>query len=84
MGKKEKLMERLLSSPADFTFRELESLLSYWGYQVCNKGRTSGSRIAFISDKYPSILLHKPHSRNYLLNYQVKEVIVLLRKEGLL
>lgn len=84
MGKKEKMIERLLNNPTDFTFKELETLLAYWGYYVSNKGKTSGSRIAFVSDKYASILLHKPHGRNYMLSYQVKQVVTTLKGEGLL
>lgn len=84
MGKKEKLLKRLLSKPKDFTFEEMETLLGYFGYVVFNKGKTSGSRIMFVSDSHASILLHKPHSRKEFLNYQISQVIDLLSQEGLL
>lgn len=32
MGKKDKLVEKLLKKPKDFTFDEMKSLLSYFGY----------------------------------------------------
>ena len=85
MGQKEKLIAKLKSNPKDFTFDEAESLLGYMTYRRSNKGRTSGSRVMFTSDKYKTkILLHKPHPRKELLEYQVKQLIEQLEQEGLL
>ena len=36
MGKKEKLRERFLKFPTDFTFDEMQSLLEGYGYERCN------------------------------------------------
>ncbi len=84
-GKKEKLISKLKSNPKDFTFDEAESLLGYFSYYRSNKGKTSGSRIMFVSDEYQSkILLHKPHPRKELLSYQVKQLIEMLEQEGLI
>ena len=47
MSSKEKLIERFKKLPKDFTFEETVKLLSIFGYQVHNKGATSGSRIRF-------------------------------------
>ena len=47
MGTKEKLIERFKSLPANFTFEEMERLLSIFGYEKSNKGKTSGSRVIF-------------------------------------
>ena len=66
------------------TFDDAESLLRYFGYERSNKGRTSGSRIVFVSEQYPPILMHKPHPRKELLEYQVKQLIQILEQEGLL
>ena len=85
MGQKEKLIAKLKSSPKDFTFAEAESLLGYLTYRRCNKGKTSGSRVMFTSDQYRTkILLHKPHPRKELLEYQIKQLIEQLEQEGLL
>ena len=84
MGQKEKLIARLLSQPKDFTFSDMETLLGYFEYKRNDKGRTSGSRVMFINDKYASIVLHKPHQRKELLDYQVKQVIEVLKQEGLI
>ena len=54
-------------------------------YRRSNKGKTSGSRVIFTSDVYKTkILLHKPHPRKELLEYQVKQLIEVLKQEGLL
>lgn len=60
MGQKEKLIKHLRSKPKDFTFDEAETLLNYLSYSQSNKGKTSGSRVMFVSDEHGSILLHKP------------------------
>ena len=85
MGQKEKLIARLKTVPKDFTFEEAETLLRYLTFSRYNKGRTSGSRVIFVSDKYKTkILLHKPHPRKELLEYQVRELVELLEQEGLI
>lgn len=83
MGKKEKLIARLKSNPKDFTFDEMQTLLTALGFEKSNKGKTSGSRVKFIKENIP-IILHKPHPRNYLLEYQVKQIIEVLEKENLI
>lgn len=84
MSKKEKLIKRLKSKPKDFTFEEAENLLQFFGYERSEKGRTSGSRIVFKNENYAPILMHKPHPRNTLLTYQVKQLLQILEQEGLL
>ena len=85
MGQKEKLIRKLKSNPKDFTFDEAESLLSYFTFHRSNKGKTSGSRVVFTSEEYKTkILLHKPHPRKELLEYQVKQLIEQLEQEGLI
>ena len=84
MGQKEKLLEKLKSKPRDFTFEEAERLLGYLSYSRSNKGKTSGSRVMFTSEQHPPILLHKPHPRKELLEYQVKALLDTLKQEGLL
>ena len=85
MGQKEKLIAKFKSNPKDFTFDDAESLLNFFTYKRSNKGKTSGSRVMFTSDEYKTkILLHKPHPRKELLEYQVKQLIEQLEQEGLL
>lgn len=82
MGTKEKLIERFKQQPADFTFSEMERLLSMFGYEKSNKGKTSGSRIIYRnSDKRP-IMLHKPHPGNIIKEYAMKQVLNDLKEAG--
>ena len=83
MGRKEKLIAKLQSDPKDFTVDEMKSLLEALGFSMNNKGRTSGSRVLFMKDNIP-IRLHKPHPRKELLEYQVKQIIAVLKSEGLI
>ena len=85
MGQKDKLIAKLKSNPKNFTFDEAESLLGYLDYRKSNKGKTSGSRVMFTSNKHKAkILLHKLHPRKELLEYQIKQLIDLLEQEGLI
>ncbi len=83
MGKKEKLIQRLLSVPKDFTFEEMQSLLEILGFEFSNKGKTSGSRVKFYNGK-TVIILHKPHPRKELLEYQIKQIIEKLKEDDLI
>jgi hypothetical protein len=82
MGKKEKLIERLKSNPKDFTFDEMCTMLGFLGFKMSVAGKTSGSRVKMAKGNVP-IILHKPHPRKELLEYQIKQVLELLQKEGL-
>ena len=83
MGKKEKLIRKLKNSPKDFTFEEMKALLELLGFVMSNKGRTSGSRVKFMKNNIP-IILHKPHPRKELLEYQIKQIVDVLEKEDLI
>lgn len=84
MGQKEKLIQRLKTKPKDFTFDEAETLPGYLSYVRSNKGKTSGSRVMFISEEHEAILLHKPHPQKELKAYQIKQLIEVLEQEGLI
>ena len=84
MGQKEKLIQRLKSGPKDFTFDEAEALLKHIGYVRSNKGKTSGSRVMFVSENHPDILLHKPHPQKELKMYQIKQLLEYLTREELI
>ena len=75
MSKKEKLTQRLLSRPTDFTFDELTTLLKHLGYSMETPGKTSGSRVSFSKNEGYYIRLHKPHPRNIMKRYQIDDII---------
>ncbi len=84
MSQKDKLIKKLKSRPKNMTFDEVESLLNSLDYKRSDKGRTSISRVIFESDKHPAILLHKPHPRKEMLEYQIKQIIEILETEELI
>lgn len=85
MSKKEKLLNRLLSRPKDFTYDELVKLLSYFGYSEIKKGKTAGSRRAFYNENTKSIIrIHKPHPKNILKMYIVDLIINELKDQKLI
>lgn len=84
MSSKEKLIARFLTFPSDFTFDELERLLTAFGYIQSNKGKTSGSRVIFKDKDGHPIMLHKPHPGNIVKQYAVRQVLEELQSKGLL
>ena len=69
MSTKEKLKERFKKQPKDFTFDELITLLFGLGFEMSNKGKTSGSRVRFQNQKLKIIIdIHKPHSSGAPIN----------------
>ena len=59
MSQKDKLIQKLKSKPKSFTFDDAEALLGYFDYSRSNKGRTSGSRVMFVSGNHPPIVFVK-------------------------
>lgn len=85
MSQFEKLLERFLSRPKDFTYRELKTLLNHFGYVEDTKGKTSGSRVQFVNLKTGNKLdVHKPHPKPILKVFEVNFVIKKLIEHGVL
>jgi hypothetical protein len=85
MSKAEKLMQRFLSKPKDFSYDELRRLLRGLGYVEAKTGKTGGSRAAFINLQTKSIIrLHRPHPSPVLKEYQINDVEESLRKAGMI
>lgn len=83
MGTKEKLIERFKRQPKDFTWDELVRLFSLLGFELNNKGKTSGSRVIFIKGEY-SYVAHKPHPGSIVKGYVMKQVLEYLNGLDLL
>lgn len=79
MSRNEKLLNRLLSVPKDFTWDELIRILSYYEYKEIKGGKTGGSRRKFTDAKKNIISLHKPHPSNIIKEYTILEVITHLK-----
>ncbi len=85
MSRKEKLINRLLIKPKDFSYSELTRVLNYPGYTELKQGKTSGSRRAFYNENSKHVIrLYKPHPKEILKFYQIDVLIEELNKEGLI
>lgn len=83
MGTKEKLLLRFKALPNDFTWTELVRLFSMFGYEISNKGKTSGSRVIFKKGE-SSYAAHKPHLGSIVKPYVMKQVYEFLKNNGLI
>jgi predicted RNA binding protein YcfA (HicA-like mRNA interferase family) len=82
MSKFQKALDRLKSKPRDFTWRELQTIMSDFGYEELRGG---GSRRKFMNPKTRiSVSLHEPHPKPILKMYVVELIIEHLKEEGLL
>lgn len=80
MSKKNKLLQRIMTSPPkkDIKYSEVEILLRSKGYQ---KIEGSGSRVTFYNAETDDIIdLHKPHPGNELKVYLVRKIQRKLRE----
>ena len=85
MTKQEKLKEKLLKTPKNFTYDEMVRFLSGFGYIKEERGRSSGSAVMFynmeLNDK---IMFHKPHPGKELKRYLLEMIIEKLRNNKML
>ncbi len=83
MSKKDKLVDRLVKKPKDFTFDEMKVLLSYFGYELKQGG--TGSGVKFIKAGSNEVInFYKPHPSGILKRYVLDQVIEKLRKDDLI
>lgn len=75
MATREKALERLSALPRDYTFSEAKALMCKLGFEISNKGKTSGSRVRFYRLSDGAIVdLHKPHPQDEMKPYAVKQL----------
>ncbi len=85
MSKYDKLIVKLLNRNSTLTYQEISYILGKLGYKESQKGKTSGSRVAFTNEKEKHIIrLHKPHPSNELKDYVKKEIILELKNKNLI
>ena len=85
MSKYDKVLLKLLNRNSTITYQEIKYLLGKLGYEESQKGKTSGSRVAFINVEDKHIMrLHKPHPGNELKDYVKREIISELKEKKLI
>lgn len=83
MGTEDKLIERFKMQPSDFTWNELVRLFGMFGYEISNKGKTSGSRVIFRKGE-SAYTAHKPHPGSIVKTYVMKQVYEFLNNNKLI
>lgn len=83
MGTKDKLIERFKQMSKDFKWEELVRLFAAFGYEMDNKGRTSGSRVIFKKGQ-SAYAAHKPHPESIVKMYVLKQVSDFLKENYLI
>jgi len=82
MSTKDKLVERFKTRPKDFTWDELVRLFGIFGFVIYERGKTSGSRVAFTKGKEDVMVIHKPHLSKIIKESSMKDVLnFLINKE---
>lgn len=78
MTKSAKLISRLRTIPADFTWDELVTVLSSLGFHdISDK---PGSYRTFASGDGKKLFLHKPHPQNIVKRYVLREIVIRLNE----
>lgn len=83
MGTKEKLIVRFKDLPKDFTWNEFVRLFGVLGFELDNKGKTSGSRVIFKKDDM-TYIAHKPHPERFIKSYVMRQTLDFFIKNKLI
>jgi len=85
MGTSKKLVERFKKLPKDFTFEETKSLLGHLGYEIDNRGKTSGSRVRFKNSKTGFYIdIPKPHPGSIMKEWMMNAIYQHLKNNDLI
>jgi hypothetical protein len=79
VSKKQKLLEKLLSTPAGFTWDEAVVVMRQHNFTLI---KNSGSRRVFRHTNGVKAQIHEPHPQNTLLKYAMEDLIAALRASG--
>jgi hypothetical protein len=79
MSRQQKAIDRFLSKPSDFAWRELQTVMESFSYELKTTG---GSSRKFIHrETRATFMTHEPHPTRILKAYQVTAAINFLRQE---
>jgi len=81
-GKKDKLVERFLTFPNDFTIDEFDNMMFGFGVRKSSRGKTSGSVIAYVNSEKSVFYLHTPHPQKTIKRPYLKKAEKWLRDHG--
>ena len=83
MTRVEKLARQLMARPRTFRFDDAVRVMAWYGFDLDEKGKTSGSRMRFYrEDDGRMMLMHIPHPGDELRSAAVRELASFLREAG--
>lgn len=83
MSQIEKLKNRLLNRPKDFTMEALDRLMLGLGYVKWKSGKTAGFKVEYNDEKSgKDLVLHSPHPFTSFKPYAVQRIIRFLEETG--
>lgn len=83
MSSYEKDVERLLSAPHNYTYKDLTRTLGRLGYEEQNRGKSTGSAVSFYNRSTGDVIyIHKPHPSPEVDRGCLKSVVKHLRNMG--
>jgi len=81
----QKIVDRIINNSGTVTYVELIYVIKKLGYNEIKTGKTSGSRVAFYSQKSGLLIrLYKPYPGNELEDYQIKLIRIHFEENKLL
>ncbi len=84
MSTKDKLIQRFLTLPKDFTYEEVVRLFAIFGFEEFSKGNTSGSRVQFYRNEGQSYIMHKPHPSSIIKPTALKQLAAYIKEQKLI
>ncbi|MBE0648182.1 MAG: type II toxin-antitoxin system HicA family toxin [Bacteroidales bacterium] len=85
MSRHEKLKEKLLRLPKNFTYDELVTLLKGFDYIEEGRKRASGSAVMFYNKELnDKIMFHKPHPAKEVKRYILELIVIKLKNNKML
>lgn len=84
MSTKDKLIQRFLTLPKDFTYEEVVRLFAIFGYEEFSKGNTSGSRVQFYRNDGQSYIMHKPHPSAIIKPSAIRQLANYIKEQKLI
>lgn len=83
MARIDKLIAQLLSRPSTYRFADFLKGMASYGFEMDNKGRTSGSRIRFYRPSDGRMfVMHAPHPSDELTAGTIRNIVRFLQDVG--
>ena len=86
MSRHKKTIQKIVSRPIppDIKWSDFQGVLLFLGYEIVTAGKTAGSRRKFYNKEKDSLILcHEPHNPAVVDRGCIKDVVQILKANGL-